>query len=270
MDNDDSEQTWGQDFGPPSSSPPGAAPLPNQRSMPVVGPRVPPAANQPHADYRRQAAQHFGTAPASQPVPRTYPAIPRNALPPTSNPVIPSVTYPAAASSTPVGGPTIPSYPAAPARDSFVQRLMQRGVRGELIRQPWFQDLRQKNPDPSVYVSYAAAVLISLMMLIIPSSFVITVFTTSLWVGVGFLYLALGTKLAHQFLLFGVCLVGALVMSTRVLFSTLALSAGPRGYIRYDSAAELMFVLLINLAGVAAFVYVGVQVHRGIQQLSGP
>ncbi|MBN3458860.1 hypothetical protein JNN96_33015 [Mycobacterium sp. DSM 3803] len=263
---DDNEPTWGNSVPGPNSSGSAAKPVPNQRSMPVVGRRVPPAAPQPHADYERQAAQHFGTpAPrAAQPNPMSYPVVGRTpAMPPVSYPVVPA---------RPASGPPPTAYPPGRVRDSFIQRLMQRGVRGELIRQPWFHDLRQRNADPFVYGSFALGVVVSLVLSVIPSSFVVTVLTTSLWIGIGFLYFALGTKLAHQFTLFGICLVGGLVMSARALFSMVVLSSGVGRYYgyRYESVPELMFVLLINLAGVAAFAYIGIQVHRGIQQLSHP
>ena len=58
----------------------------------------------------------------------------------------------------------------------------------------------------------------------------------------------------------------------RTLSAMFALSQ-PRwrydGYLA-ESVPELSFVLLINLAGAAVAVYVGVQVWRGIQQMSQP
>ena len=271
---DDNEPTWGDSVPGPTSPHPPARPVPNQRSMPVVGRRIPPVPPQSHADYQRQTAQHFGSPvpPAAPSYPMSYPAIPPTpAVPPLGYPVVPAVNY--TPTPPPAAGGLSPTvYPPGPVRDSFIQRLMQRGVRGELIRQPWFHDLRQRNADPFVYGSFAAGVLVSLVLSVIPSSFVVTVLTTSLWVGIGYLYFAMGTKLAHQFTLFGICLVGGLVMSARVLFSMVALSVGVGRYYgyRYESVPELMFVLLINLAGVAAFAYIGFQVHRGIQQMSKP
>lgn len=264
---DDSEPTWGDSVPGPTSPGPRVNPLPNQRSMPVVGRRVPPAAPpQPHADYRSQAAQHFGypAPPAPPPYPMSYPVVP-------PAPAVPSTSYPIVPTPAPGGLPPA-RYQPGPVRDSFVYRLMQRGVRGELIRQPWFQDLRQRNADPFVYGSFAVGVVVSLVLSVIPSSLVVTVLTTSLWAGIGYLYVALGTKLAHQFALFGICLVGGLVMLARVLFSMVALSVGPGRYYgyRYEPVPELMFVLLINLAGAAALVYLGIQLYRGIQRMSQP
>lgn len=261
---DHDEPTWGDKVpGPTRKNTPFPPPrvLPNQQSMPVVGrPPAPPPAGRPP-----QAAPHFGP----QPQPTPYPPVPPTPGFPVANPVpyppvVPPPVGPAA--QQPIG------YPPGTAGDSFVVRLMQRGVRGELLRQAWFHDLRHRNPDPFVYISFGVGVVLSFMLFVIPSSFVVTVLSTSLWVGIGYLYFALGTRLAHQFLLFGICLVGGLVMAARALSSMVALSASNGRYygFRYESVAELMFVLLINLVGVAAAVYIGIQVHRGIQQMSQP
>ncbi|MCV7044741.1 hypothetical protein H7J08_08635 [Mycobacterium frederiksbergense] len=230
--------------------------------MPVVG--RPPSP--PPAGHQQQPAQHSGPPPT--------PYSPAPAAPPQSYPVVNPTPHPLVSPQPPAGSasqqPLV--YPPRPVRDSFVVRLMQRGVRGELLRQPWFHDLRHRNPDPFVYISFAVGVVFSLMLFVIPSSFVVTVLSTSLWAGIGYLYFALGTRLAHQFLLFGICLVGGLVMAARALSSMVALSVSSGRYygFRYESVAELMFVLLINLVGVAAVVYIGIQVHRGIQKMSQP
>lgn len=271
---DDSEPTWGDSVAGATPPTPDVPPVPNQRSMPVVGRSVPPpVASNPHAEYQRQTEQHFG---ASTPLTGTPSLTPHPVVPPP--PLGPPAGY---ASPNPVSyqpiprgtsGQTPPTYPVNPARESFVLRLMQRGARGELLRQPWFHDMRQRNADPFVYVSFGVGVVVSLLLLVIPSSFVVSVLTTALWVGIGYLYFALGTKLAHQFLLFGICLVGGLVMAARALSAMVGLSIRSASYygFGYESVAELMFVMLLNLAGVAAFIYVGVQVYRGIQQMSRP
>lgn len=256
MSDDDNEPAWGDNL--PGSSPSGSAPrpMPNQRSMPVV--------------------RGFGAPPRPRtpaPGPKAFPTVPPTPTPPpVSPPAVPPVTYPMVPTPRVPGVPPATGYPPPAPRESFVHQLMQRGVRGELLRQPWFHDMRQRNPEPFVYVTYAVGVVVGLVLLVIPSSFVVTVLSTSLWVGIGYLYFALGTKFAHQFLLFGVCLVGGLVMAARALSAMVGLSVSSGRYygFRYESVVELMFVLLINLAGVAAFAYIGVQVFRGIQRMSQP
>ena len=259
----DEEPTWG---GVPPTPSRGGAPIPNQRSMPVTGSRPQPAppaygyGQSAHSDYQQQAAQHFNT----QSPPQVPPVVPYpTAGSPAGYPAVPPLHYP-----PPSGGSqTYPGYARPAAQDSFIIRLMEKGVQGGLLRQPWFYDQRQRNPDAFVYVSFGVGVVLSIMLSLIPSSFVVTVLTLALWVGVGYLYLALGTRLAHQFLLFGICLVGGLVMAIRVLGAIIGLS---RSFYYYEPPAVLMVVLLINLAGVGAAIYVGLQVHRGIQRMSQP
>lgn len=278
-DDDDSEQAWGNSVPTPAPSvPPAAKPIPNQRSMPVVGRSTPPAQSQPHVDYQQQAAQHFGHAPvtpppAALPYPVSYPVIPQTAspsAPPVGYPVHPPAGYPPMAQPTPNPSQLHSSYPPAIARDSFVTRLMDRGVKGALITQPWFLAQRQRNADLFVYISYGIGVFVSIVVSFIPSSFVVTVFTAAIWAGLGIVYFAIGTKLAHQFILFGICLVGGLVMALRVLLTIAALSASRWYGSYYEPPIVQVMVLLISLAVGAALVYIGIQVHRGIQRMSAP
>jgi hypothetical protein len=108
----------------------------------------------------------------------------------------------------------------------------------------------------------------------IPSIFATTILTDVLWIAVAYLYFALGTKLAHQFLLFGVCLVGGLVMLWRAGSSLLNLSTHESLPLLYpasdDPTALLLLDLLLNVAGAALLGYIGLQLHQGIQRLSAP
>lgn len=219
------DQTWQRDYTTPVSD---GRPIPP--SAPVSGWGGPgrPAHTDPHAEYYRQAADHFGAKYASR----------------------------------------------SPASDgeNVVTRLLDRGMRGELIQQPWFQKFRAESPDQFVYISYGGGLFVSIVLTLIPSMFVSTVLSDLLWLAIGYLYLALGTKLAHQFLVFGICLVGTLVMlwrslsavTTVAINNSLSLLMG----ISVDPTALLLLDLLMNLAGAAFLVYVGLQLHRKMQQLS--
>lgn len=209
-----------------------------------------------HADYYRQAAAHFGGA-AADPGPPAGPT-----------------SYPW---TQPPSGPNPPPFysPYWLARiDAMVSRLMERGIRGELFRQPWFHDIRGRSPDPFVYSTYAGGVVLSLLLeLMIPSLLLSTVLTAALWLAIGYLYFAVGTKLAHLFLQFGICAVGALVMLWRVwtVVTILSVSEGFGGfYGAADPAALLLLDLLLNAAGAAALIYLALQIHRGIQRFTAP
>jgi hypothetical protein len=266
MTGNDSEPTWGDSYVNPHSAPspnpkpPDAAgySIPNQQSMPVVGSghSTPRATGNPHADYYTQSAQHFG---ASQPNPmRPQPPMHYPAIPPTTPPARPSYAY----------------NSASTGQASFVTRLMERGVRGELFRQPWFQRIRGQSPDPFLFATYAGGFVVTILLGLIPSTFFSTVLTDVLWLAIGYLYFALGTRLSHQFLAFGICLVGALVMLGRT-WSTVSALTITRGLARMfgaytDPTPLLAVVLLLDVAAAAFLIYVGLQVHKGIQRLSQP
>jgi hypothetical protein len=273
MANDD-EPTWGDSYPNPgaaaSPSNTGPAPghtIPNQQSMPVIGSgHSTPRIGQPHADYHRQAQQHFG---AGQPPATPYPpASPYPAVTP------PAAGYPPAYPPPQAPRPSYGSHAPGPARDSFMIRLMERGVRGELFRQPWFHNLRGRSPDPFVFATFAGGVVLSILLGLIPSTFLSTLLILAVWAAIGYSYLALGTRLSHQFLEFGICLVGAIVMLWRALVTVTTLAAD-HSLARYlhvyvEPAPVLVLVLLIDVATAAFLIYAGLQLHRGIQRLSQP
>jgi hypothetical protein len=192
-------------------------------------------------------------------------------LPPVAPP------YPQQAVAMPVQPPVAPAYggyqPVAP-KDTFVTRLVERGIRGELFRQPWFHNLRATQPDTFVYVSYGVGVLVTVLLSLIPSTFVATLLTDALWATVAYLYFALGTKLAHQFLLWGICVVGGIVMLMQ-LWSVVSLMSIDASLLRYtgrfvEPTALLALDLVLDVAGGLLLGFVGVQVHREMTKLSRP
>ncbi len=228
-------QPWQQNYATPAPEV-----TPRQPSTPIAGwgEANQPAHADPHAEYHRQAAEHFGAA-YQRPTP-----------------------------SRPTYGARRPGGDG----ENIVTRLMDRGMRGELFQQPWFLKLRAESPDQFVYVSYGVGFFISILLALIPSMFVSTVLSDLLWLAIGYLYFALGTKLAHQFLEFGICVVGALVMLGRIwsVVSTMAVTNSMARMLgaSVEPTALLLLELLLNVAGAALLVYVGVQVHKRIQGLS--
>jgi hypothetical protein len=153
--------------------------------------------------------------------------------------------------------------------DSFIFRLMTRGVRGELIQQPWFQNMRN-NPQGSnqfVYIGYAGAVLIGLFLSLFGG--IGSLVASVVWLGLAYCFLALGTKLAAQFVAYGICGVGAAASLLGLLIGVIGLagvSSSP--YISGSLTAMLILAVVIN--GVIAVVlgYIGIQVHKGIQKIA--
>jgi hypothetical protein len=155
---------------------------------------------------------------------------------------------------------------------------MLRGARGELIRQPWFQSIRRENADTFVFVTFGVALVITLALQFGISSITMTTVVFAIlvrypmWIAVGFFYIALGTKLAHHFLLWGNLLGGRPDWTVR----RLGISSGHRSGgenleqllgVQVAPMGMLIFWLVFNVAMAALFGYVGVMVYRGMKRL---
>ncbi|AGB22170.1 hypothetical protein Mycsm_01782 [Mycobacterium sp. JS623] len=245
---------------------------PHQRGADGPCPQTEPIATTAdlHAESRRQVDQQYGVRPQS-----AYSYCPPLPGAPTGSsdngaPVGQSQRYGASRAST-EGLP-------------FVQQLMVRGAKGELLQQPWFKKIAQNSPDIFVFAVYGGAFLITLFLdMLVPSTFfatsgffgssiVVSVLVNALWVGVGYLYICLGTKLAHQFAAYGICLVGVLASiggawgAASAMFINKSLSA-VLGSEPVPSGL-LMLSATFSVAMLIAFGYLGVQVHRGIARFS--
>ncbi len=155
--------------------------------------------------------------------------------------------------------------------NSFIAQLMSRGIRGELLRQPWFQKWRQtpQQSDQFIYLTYAGGILLAIMFGLLGS--IGTIFGLAIGIGLCYLYFALGTKKAHQFIAYGICGVGVVLSLISILFTVAALvdlSSIP--YSTGSLMLRLLFGLGITVITAAILGYVGIQVHRGIQRMSSP
>ena len=144
---------------------------------------------------------------------------------------------------------------------------MSRGIRGELIRQPWFANIRHQSADPFVYITYGVGLLLAIVFALMPSV-IGTIITDLVWAGLIYLYFALGTKLAHQFIAYAIGGVGAALALLSALYSVTTLidlvSLNLTG-----TAALLVISMVVTVASGIVLAYIGVQVHRGIARLSG-
>lgn len=155
--------------------------------------------------------------------------------------------------------------------NSFIAQLMSRGIRGELIRQPWFQKWRQtpQQADQFVYMTFAAGIVLTLLFGWMGAVGVIL----GLGVGIGlcYLYFALGTKKAHQFIAYGICGVGVVLSLISVLFTiTTLIDLSSVRYATGGLMIRLVFSLGVTVIAGAILAYIGIQVHRGIQRMSSP
>jgi hypothetical protein len=94
-----------------------------------------------------------------------------------------------------------------------------------------------------------------------------TLITDLVWAGLIYLYFALGTKLAHQFIAYAICGVGAVLALLSALYTVTTLidllSLGFAG-----TAALMVIGMVVTVVSGIVLAYVGVQVHRDIQRLA--
>lgn len=152
--------------------------------------------------------------------------------------------------------------------NSFITRLMSRGIRGELIRQPWFLNFRHQSADQFVYVTYGVGLLLAIVFALLPGV-IGTIITDLVWAGLIYLYFALGTKLAHQFIAYGICGVGAALALLSALYT--GATFVDLASLHFAGTAVLLLIsLAVTAVSGVALAYIGVQVHSGIQRLSSP
>jgi hypothetical protein len=155
---------------------------------------------------------------------------------------------------------------------------MLRGVHGDLIQQPWFQSMREQNPKQFLIVSFVGAALLIMMLQFISAgttigSFVVDLVDDAITIVLAYLCLALGTKLAHRFLFWGMVgsVVGSLIGAMLVLPAMLVVS-GVEESVGIDSAPFVAFtvaLLVYCLAMAVVYAYLAVLVHRGMKRLAG-
>lgn len=213
---------------PPSPQPTNWTPAPPQWTPPPTAP-VPPA---PPANYGPQygAPQYGAPQPPQGPgVQQQWPGAPGPQHPgagfgapqPQSGLVYPFGPYPGAAQPNP--GPAAPGFPSPAAPQSpgelasnligkgntFLTRLMQRGMQGELIKAPWFQAFRQ-SPDQFMLISYIV-VAVLVLLLSYGGGLIGSVLSLAFWAGLAYTFFAIGTLKAHKWVANGIGYGGAAI-----------------------------------------------------------
>ncbi|ORM37147.1 DUF4190 domain-containing protein [Williamsia sp. 1135] len=153
-----------------------------------------------------------------------------------------------------------------------VERLMFRGMGGDLIRGPGFAHLRATQADIFVCFSYAAVFVVSIILILTTSSFALTLILYGLWTLLGYVFIALGTKLAHNFATWGIALVATL-MSLGGVWGSIARLSTDRVAERWtgehiESPVVLALQLLIFVALVAGYGYLTVVMGRFVGRMS--
>ena len=231
-------------YGPPPAAAPGYGPGPQQS-----GPQ------QPHG-YPPQPDPYSQHAPYGQHDPYAQ-------QPPQAGP------YPGQPPQSPLGA----ANAALAKGGSFITRLIHRGMYGELIKNPWFQQTRQQSPNQFVYISFGIGVILSLIFGQMPGVLG-AVLTLALWAGIAYTHFAIGTKKAVQWVAYGICGVGSLINLGGAVLGMLAwseLNSSPYMSGIAGSNFSTMFLVEVISAVVCAalFAWVGIVVHRTIMKLSG-
>ncbi|TXH15589.1 MAG: hypothetical protein E6R06_32710 [Mycobacterium sp.] len=265
--------------GPPSSygPPPMSGPT-NYGPPPAPGPHYGPGPQPPHG----YAPQHD---PYAQPDPYGYPdpyaqqdpygyADPYAQQPAQAGPYAgQSGQQPPGPQPGQVQSPLQAANSALAKGGSFIARLIQRGMYGELIKNPWFQQTRQQSPDQFVYIGFGIGVVLALILGQI-GGLIGDVLTLAMWAGLAYTFFAVGTKKAVQFVAYGICGIGAVLYGGGALLGFLAwsqLTSSP--YMSGLGGSSIGTVILLQSIASTVFAvllgWAGVTVHRTIKKLSG-
>jgi hypothetical protein len=240
---------------PPAPAPPGpqphhAPPPPRTSYGPTGATRTPPPYGGPGAPVPPPG---YGPGVPTSPPPHQWPGAP-------TSPHNPYNAYSAQ-------NPRDAANEMLAKGKSLISRLMLRGIRGELIRQPWFQNLRRQSADQFVYITYAVGFVLSLVLALAPGV-IGTIITDMIWAGMIFVFFAVGTKLAHQFVAYGICAVGTVLAVIGALYTiTTFIDLASLHYFA-GTTIMLVFSLAVTVISGAALAYIRVQVHREIQRMS--
>lgn len=251
-----SQQVPPASYGPQAGGPPPSAPY---------GPGPGPGVQPPHFGTSPQPQQGYGAPdPFGQPSqhPQQYQQ-PQNTPPGQPGPQQPG----------PVQSPLQAANSALAKGGSFITRLIQRGMYGELIKNPWFQQTRQQNPNPFIYISFGIGVILSLIVGQLPGVLGALLLLV-LWSGIAYTYFAIGTKHAVQWVAYGICGVGFLLNAFGAVLGILAWASidnNPYSSMLVTPNVTTTIVVELVSAAVSAavFAWVGITVHRTIKKLSG-
>jgi hypothetical protein len=161
-------------------------------------------------------------------------------------------------------------------RLSWVGKLMLRGVRGELIQEPWFQSMRQQNPRELLLGSFFGCILITFMLgFISPGTGISALFLDfvidAIRIALCYVCLAVGTRLAHKLLFWGCVgsVIGTLI-GMMIVVPAILLVGGIYGTLGIAGAPLVLLWALIayGVVMVVVYTYLAVLVHRGRKQLA--
>lgn len=159
---------------------------------------------------------------------------------------------------------------------SFIFRTMSQGVRGELIQQPWFQNMRA-NPQGANQMAFIGTGVWALLALLLAwgGGMVGVIITAALGLALIYVLLALGTKTGAQCAAYGVCGIGILgllyvIISSAMSIADLSSISSSSPYMPSTSGIMVRLVITIVVSVVigAAAGYIAAQIQSGMKKIA--
>nr|QGW61142.1 hypothetical protein ICEMyc226_00110 [Mycolicibacterium sp.] len=277
----------------PSPQPTNWTPAPPQWGPPPAAPAAPPAPPAPSAP--QYGAPQYGApqAPQGPGVQQQWPGAPGPQHPgfggPQQQPGAPHPggPYPGAGQPNPgfgqpnpgfgapgypgAAGSAGPQSPGALASDligkgnSFLTRLMQRGMQGELIKAPWFQAFRQ-SPDQFMLISYIVVALL-VLLLSYGGGLIGSVLSLAFWAALAYTFFAIGTLKAHKWVANGIGYGGAAIALVGIIDPITALIDFSE-YAPTSLGLRLGFNIAISVVVAAVLGLAGYLVNKEIKRLA--
>jgi hypothetical protein len=133
-----------------------------------------------------------------------------------------------------------------------VEATMMAGMRGELLRHHPLVEAARKNDAPFVIGIYGGATVVSLLLsvfLMDPTvTLVVDLLMFAAWGAIGYLFVAIGTRLSHNMATWGITLVASIIAVSK-LFGNLS------GAFMWNTMNTLIAEADIELPGVGGYVF---------------
>jgi hypothetical protein len=159
---------------------------------------------------------------------------------------------------------------------SFIFRTMSQGVRGELIKQPWFQGMRSnaQGANQIAYIGTAVWALVAALAVFmagVPGA----VFAAVVGLALIYVLLALGTKVGAQCAAYGICGIGIagliyLVIARAMFIADLSsIPDSPYAHVSTGgSIAEAVVAILVSFVLGAVAGYISLQIQNGMKKIA--
>lgn len=240
-----------QPYPAPPQAPAAPQQWPGHPAQPGVPPQYPGAGSPyPGPAYPGAGQPNQGFAPAGG----AYPGQPSPGFPGAGQPAAPQSPSELASNLVAKGG-------------SFLTQLMQRGMRGELIKQPWFQAFRQ-SPDQFMMISFGVVALLALLFAFTAGIFG-SILSLALWGALAYVFFAIGTLKAHKLAANGIGYGGAVIALLGTI-SPISLLIDLSQYNAASFGIGLVISIIVSVITAGVLGLFGFLVSKEIKRLSQP